>query len=442
LTVVSLVAALISVLFALPYAPRGVTPLLQVDAFSLYFSGLILAGTLLVALLSRDYLDAHARRSEAFYVLLMFAAAGMVAIAMSAHFAAFFLGLETLSVALYGLIGYTTGHRPSLEASIKYLVLAAAASAFLVFGIALVYMDFGTMDFRRLAVLISSRGLPMYSILGFGLMLVGFGFKLAIAPFHMWSPDVYQGAPAPVTALISSASKGAVFALLLRLMTIGHLQDIRTVFLTISVLAIATMFAGNLLALLQTNVKRLLAYSSIAHIGYLLIPLLAVGTSAPSSVAFYLVSYLATVILAFGIVSILSASRSMGDLEELDDYRGLAARQPVVAAVFALALLSLTGIPLTSGFIAKFYIFSSAVRSGLWTLLIVGIVNSGISAFYYLRVLAAMYIHSGAEHAPIESVRPFSAIALMVCAAVILVFGIYPAPLIRLAEEATRHIRF
>jgi len=442
LTLASLAAAFGSIFLALPYAPRAVTPLIEVDHYSLYFTGLILAGALLVTLLCRDYLQAREKRSEAFYVLLMLAVLGMETIASSAHFASFFLGLETLSVSLYGLIGYTREHKLSLEGAIKYLVLAATASAFLLFGIALVYADTGTMDLRHLVPLMASHKASLTLSFGLALILVAFGFKLAFVPFHMWSPDVYQGAPAPITGLIATGSKGAVFALLLRLVTITSLGSHREIFLVGTVLAVATMSVGNLLALLQTNVKRLLAYSSIAHMGYLLIPLLAGGTRGPSSIAFYLASYFATTIAAFGVVAVLSGSRLMGDTEELEDYRGLSLRHPLLAAVFALALLSLTGMPLTAGFIAKFYIFAAAAEAKLWGLLIVGIVNSGISAFYYLRVVVAMYSRADAEPAALPKARAASALCLAVCAAVVLFFGIYPAPLIQLSQAATRLLGF
>jgi len=431
--------------------PTGLTPLLSIDAFSLYFTGLVIAGAFLVTLYSRDYLEAHERSNSAFYVLLMLAVLGMAVIASSAHFASFFLGLETLSVSLFGLIGYTRDHKPSLEGSLKYLVISAAATAFLLFGIALIYADAGTMDFRLLGHLFSAGSLSVMSFFGLAMVLVVFGFKLAIAPFHMWSPDVYQGAPSPVTALIATGSKGAVLAVLLRFVTIGGLQANHAVYLTITVLAIATMFVGNLLALLQTNVKRLLAYSSIAHMGYLLIPLLAGGVSGPPSIAFYLVTYFATTILAFGVISVLSGFPSRItdyalriDLDDLEDYRGLSSRHPLLAAIFALALLSLTGIPPTAGFIAKFYIFSAAAQSGLWTLLIIGIINSGISAFYYLRLLVAMYVPSDSPRRPVapSPTRFASALSLAIVTAVLLIFGVYPSPLIRLAQSAMERLAF
>lgn len=440
LTLVSFAAAFGTVFVALPYAPRMVTPLVRIDTYSLFFAGVILAAAFLVTLLCGDYLRAHEKRGEAFYVLMAFAVTGMLVVAASAHFAAFFLGIETLSVSLYGLIGYTRRNPPSLEAAIKYLIMAAVSSAFLLFGIALIYAELGTMDFARMTAAIAGGGLTAVSYLGLGLVLVGFGFKLAWAPFHMWSPDVYQGAPAPVTALIASGSKGAVFALLLRLTAMSNLHGQVTVFLALAVL---TMFTGNLLALTQNNVKRLLAYSSIAQMGYLLIPLIAGGANGASSAAFYVVSYIAATIAAFGVISVVSARRETGDAESLADYNGLAARSPWLAGVFAAAILSLMGMPLTAGFFAKFYIFTAAARAGLWWLLVVGVVNTGMSAFYYLRVVFALYSRPESESAVSPNGVSFgAALSLAVCAAVIVLIGVCPTPLLRLAEAAAGAMGF
>ena len=427
------------------------------DSYSLYFTGLILAGAFVIALLCYDYLQAHGTNQVfrdfgvarsggtsqspnpetwgTFYILLLFAVLGMEVIICSAHLIAFFLGVEILSVSLYGLIGYTRGHHQSLESAVKYLVLAATASAFLLFGIALIYAETGSMSLMNFWMIWAHGHLSHTWFLGWALLLVGVGFKLAVVPFHMWSPDVYQGAPAPVTALIATGSKGAVLVFLLRFVApaLPH-TPLST---AIAVLSVASMIVGNLLALMQTNVKRLLAYSSIAHLGYLLIPLLARAGGA-SSIAFYLVSYFATTIAAFGVITVISSSRATGDVENLRDYRGLGHRHPILAAVFALAMLSLTGIPPTAGFIAKFFIFAAAAQSGLWWLLIVGVVNSGISAFYYLRVLVAVYAPPEADTEPLPGAKPLAAIALALCTTVILAFGVYPAPLIRLADFAMR----
>jgi NADH-quinone oxidoreductase subunit N len=437
-TLVSIAAAFGALFIAVPHAPCSVTPLLQVDLYSIFFSGLILIAAFLVTLLCPQYVENHVKRGAALYVLLLFAVLGMMTLAASIHFVSFFLGLEILSVSLYGLIGYTLRSKPSLEAAIKYLVLAATASALLLFGIALVYSELGSLDFRVLAPILAEGHLTLATLFGLMLIVAAFGFKLAFAPFHMWSPDVYQGSPAPITAMIATASKVSVFALLLRFVFMAQLHMNSDIFLALTVLAILSMTAGNLLALMQTNVKRILAYSSIAHMGYLIIPLLAGGAQGASSITFYLVSYVATVVAAFGVVVVLSSSLKSGDVENLNDYKGLAKRNPVLAAIMTLALLSLTGIPLTSGFFAKLYIFSAAVNSGLWLLLIVGAINTGMSAFYYLRVVYAMFGSEPDKELAVPVPGSSSQIALVISSAIILFFGIYPVPLIYLAEVVTR----
>ncbi len=442
ITLLSLAGGLASIPFALRYAPKTVTPLIRVDGYALYFTGVVLAAAFLITLLSYDYLRDHERRAAGYYLLILFAVVGMEVVISSAHFASFFLGLETLSVSLYGLIGYTRDHRPSLEGAMKYLILAAASSAFLLLGIALVYTDAGTLEFGRLSAAMMGGRMSLLALLGLALILVLFGFKLALAPFHMWSPDVYQGAPAPVTGLIATGSKGAMLAILLKLFLTWIPEHEPTAYLVVAVISIATMFIGNLLALMQTNVKRLLAYSSVANMGYLLIPLIAGGAVGASSIGFYLVAYFAAVVAAFGVIAVISARRPDGDVEAVDDYRGLGARHPVLAVIMVLALVSLTGIPPTAGFLAKFYIFSAALRSGLWALVIIGVINSGISAFYYLRVVLAMYSAPEAETPELPGPGPMSAIALGISTAVMLIFGVYPGPLIRLVQAAVRGVGF
>lgn len=460
LTIIALLGALCSVFIAVRYIPKQVTPLIRIDGYSLFFSGLILGGALLVTLISRDYLNAksvntdeESRSASAiytfpFYLLLLLAALGMMAAACSSHFVSFFLAYETISISLVGLIGYTRQHKQSSEAAIKYLILSATASAFLVLGTAFIYFELGTMEFARLAAMLGAGGFSKLIYFGIALLLVGFGYKLALVPFHTWSPDVYQGAPAPVTALIASGSKAAILALFLRLVSTSGLQANEIVYTLLYTLAAATMFGGNFLALMQDNIKRLLAYSSVAQIGYLLIPLLAGGKSGAASIAFYLVSYAATTIAAFGVVSVVSLAKQTGDVEKIDDYRGLAMSQPALAAVLSAALLSLLGMPLTSGFFGKFYIFSAAAQSGLWSLLIIGLINSGISAFYYLRVIFAMYSRPEADSERILKTNteqlmgtpPASAICLAVSIATVVFFGIYPTPLLHLAQIATAYL--
>ena len=239
------------------------------------------------------------------------------------------------------------------------------------------------MEFARMTTMPSGAADRVVALVGVGLIVVGFGFKLALVPFHLWTPDVYQGAPAPVTAFVATVSKGAMFAVLLRYFTIIDVRAHHTVFLIFAILAIASMVVGNLLALLQSNVKRLLAYSSIAHLGYLVVAFLASGALAATAITFYLVAYFVTTIGAFGVVTVLSSADS--EAEDLDEYRGLFARRPWLSVVFTAMLLSLAGIPLTAGFVGKFYLTVAAGGAALWSLLIVMMITSGIGLFYYLR---------------------------------------------------------
>ena len=424
-TLVILSASAISVIVSYKNAPMQISDLIIMDSFSYYFIAIITIAGLLITMLSRDYLSSRSESQGAFYILLSLAVLGAQVITASSHLVALFLGIEILSVSLYAMIGYTKEIRISLEAAVKYLVLAAASSAVMLFGIAMIYSESGSM----VVSVISKHQPTVITYFGLSLLLVGLGFKLAVFPFHMWSPDVYQGAPAPVSAFIATLSKGAVFAFLVRFPILNMNASSESLIQILTIISIATMFAGNLLALNQTNIKRMLAYSSIAHIGYLLIPLIA-GTSAGiSSIAFYLVSYFVTVIAAFGVIALMSHSNPAKDFENISDYKGLWIQKPWLAAIMSLSMLSLTGIPLTSGFIAKFYLFASAVDSGLWLLVILGILNSGISAYYYIRVVINVYLKPEKESVYYSSSIPVSSIvALVIVAVIILVLGIYPEP--------------
>lgn len=445
ITLVGLVLALMSLQTASHSAPRHVTTLLVIDGYSIFYMGLIFASTLIVALLSYGYLERRSTRPEEFYILLTLAACGSAVLAAATHFASFFLGLEILSVSLYALVGYLRENVPSVEAALKYLVLAGVSSAFLLFGMALVYAELGTMEFAKITAADFAAGSPamVLYLAALALIIVGIGFKLALVPFHLWTPDVYQGAPAPVAAFVASVSKGAVFALLLRFFGPMHLANFRGLVWVFTGIAIASMFAGNLLALQQNNVKRLLAYSSIAHLGYLLVAFLASGALAAVAVTFYLVAYFVTILGAFGVVSVLS-SRDR-EAENLADYRGLAWRRPGLAAFFTATLLSLAGIPLTAGFVGKFLVLRAGAGVGLWLLVIVLIVNSAISLYYYLRVIVWLFLRpderirrSGDEERPDMHGRslPIAAgIAFVILTILLLGLGAYPSPLIRTIQE-------
>ena len=408
--------------------------MLILDRYSVFYFGLILAATFVVSILSYDYLKMHAEHREELYVLLNVAALGSMVLVASSHFVSFFLGLEILSVALYGLSAYLADYHRSVEAGIKYLILAGSSSAFLLFGMALIYAQLGTMELARIATLVPTIPSNPLILVGLILIITGIGFKLGVVPFHLWTPDVYEGAPAPVTAFIATVSKGAIFALLLRYFYSSGAQSIRPVFVVFAIVAIASMIVGNLLALLQNNVKRILAYSSIAHMGYLLVAFEAGGSMASRAIAFYLVAYFITTLGAFGVISVLSDNQR--DADDLADYRGLFWRRPVLAAIFTVMLLSLAGIPLTAGFLAKFYVVAAGVSGAAWVLVFILVTSSVIGLFYYLRVLATMYART-TEVFPASTLFRPAGVVLIALTVLLVWFGVYPATLLNLVMTAS-----
>jgi NADH-quinone oxidoreductase subunit N len=447
LTALGLAAALVTIIPAARMADRSVTLLLRIDDYALFFLGLLLAAALVVTLFSYGYLKVHHTIREEYYILLLLATVGAGILVASTHFASLFLGLEILSVSLYAMIAQQRTNPLSIEAGIKYLTLAGASSAFILFGMALIYMDQGTMYLYELLIRsLIGHAYTAMTLAGIGMILTGVGFKLALAPFHLWTPDVYQGAPAPVTAFIATCSKGAMFALLLRFFSPVGVIQYPPFLLLFTVLAIASMTIGNILALLQTNVKRLLAYSSIAHMGYLLVAFLAGRALAVVAVSFYLVAYFIMILGAFGVMSLLYVG-DRRDADELKDYRGLAWSHPWLAGVFSAMLLSLAGLPLTAGFIGKFLLLTAGVRASLWALVIILVLNSGISIFYYLRLVRVLY--QPAEQMEVTTLLPadhppypltwLGGIALAVLSLLLIWLGVYPTPLIQLVEAiATR----
>ncbi|MBP6874432.1 MAG: NADH-quinone oxidoreductase subunit N [Candidatus Eisenbacteria bacterium] len=435
--------------------------LFHFDRFAHFFLVFIALATIAVLLFAKRYLLATGEQCEEFPLLVVLAALGAALLAASAHFVSLFLSLELLSVSLYGLVAYLRRRLCCVEAGFKYLVLAGGSSAFLLFGMALVYARLGTLAFDRLFLIAPLQQGPGFgepdviAIAGFGLMLVGFGFKLGVVPFHMWTPDVYQGAPAPVSGFIAAVSKGAVVALLLRFGAALELSPDDLLWQILGLIAAASMVVGNLLALHQTNVKRLLAYSSIAHLGYLLVAFLAGQAAGMDAVVFYMIAYGATILAAFGVVGAMSeGSARAGDAEEIDDYRGLARRRPWLSAAFTLAMLSLAGIPLTVGFIAKFLVIGAGIGAAAWALVIFLAVNSGIGIYYYLRVVVALYLRTeesptretvadeegrqtleaASRHAspPPARISLPAVVALVVLCAAMFVLGVFPQLVLRL----------
>ncbi len=437
LTLAGLALGFASLWIAAPLAPCQVTPLLVLDRYSLFFFGLFFTSEFAIALLAYDYLRRHEVPREEFYLLSLLATLGAAVLAASSHFASFFLGLETMSISLYALIAYLRPRPRPLEAGVKYLVLAAASAAFLLFGIALIYAALGTLDFRRIAPALAAPSVPpAYLAAGFVLLLAGIGFKLALVPFHLWTPDVYEGAPAPVAAWIATLSKGSIFALLLRFLYSSRLlagPAAHRLLLVLSLIAFLSMILGNLLALLQSNVKRILAYSSIAHMGYLLVPVLAGlrpahRSLAVEAVAFYLVAYFLTTLGAFGVIGVLSTAQS--DAGRIEDFQGLFWRRPLLAGIFAVMLFSLAGIPATAGFMGKYYLVAAGASAAAWALIVVLVVTSVIGLFYYLRIVAALF--APLAPAPSPRLSPASGLVLGALLVGLIWLGVFPEPMIRL----------
>ncbi len=438
--IITLVAAFIS-LFPISGLTTGkIGQLVIIDDYALFYMGLIFLASFVISLLSRPYLDKATEDIEEYYILLLLATLGSVTLVVSNHFVSFFIGLELLSTSLYVLIAFFRHREISTEAGIKYLVLAAVSSAFLLFGMALIYAETGTMYFPELAVKIPTLEKSLLTLGGLGFLIVGVGFKLALVPFHFWTPDVYEGAPAPVSALVATISKAGIFAVWLRFMNELNIYQVYPVLTVFAIIAAASMLAGNLLALFQQNIKRILAFSSIAHLGYLMVAFLTGGNIAIESTSFYIVAYMITMTGAFGTVTMLSGSEAeAGDLE---NYRGLMYKRPWIASGFTIMLMSLAGIPLTVGFISKFYILMSGAQAGNWWLLIILVISSTIGLFYYMRIILVMFSREK-EKAPVIKAQglSFTNGFILVLLTILLVgLGIYPSILLNVIKLFSLHM--
>ncbi|WP_073266882.1 NADH-quinone oxidoreductase subunit NuoN [Phytopseudomonas punonensis] len=449
LSVIGLNAALLSLLPTIGVTPLQVTPLMQIDTFACYYMALVLIATLACVTLTHAYLGeakvndgqtkGYPRNREEMYLLLLLSAAGGLVLVSTEHLAGLFIGLELLSVPTYGMIAYAYFNKRSLEAGIKYMVLSAAGSAFLLFGMALLYADAGSLSFAQIGASLAGASGSQLVQIGIGMMLIGLAFKLSMVPFHLWTPDVYEGAPAPVAAFLATASKVAVFAVLLRLYQLspatagGWLNDLLTV------IAIASILFGNLLALVQNNLKRLLGYSSIAHFGYLLVALIASKGLAVEAIGVYMATYVLTSLGAFGVITLMSTPYNGRDADALYEYRGLFWRRPYLTAVLTVMMLSLAGIPLTAGFIGKFYVIAAGVQAQLWWLIGALILGSAIAVFYYLRVMVTLFLNEPnlqRHDAPFNWGQRAGGIMLMLVAALAFILGVYPQPLLDLVQQA------
>ncbi|EIT62169.1 NADH-quinone oxidoreductase subunit N, partial [Yersinia pestis PY-113] len=388
LTVIGLNLALLSLYFVGQVGPMDVTPLMRVDGYSMFYTGLVIIASLATSTFAYPWLVGYPDNREEFYLLVLIAALGGILLASANHLASLFLGIELLTLPLFGLIGYAYRQKRSLEASIKYMLLSAAASSFLLFGMALLYAESGSLSFVGLGQSLSDSMVHQPLILaGLGMMIVGLGFKLSLVPFQLWTPDVYQGAPAPVSTFLATASKIAIFAVVMRLFMYAPAADSEAVRLVLSIIAVASILFGNLMAISQTNIKRLLGYSSIAHLGYLLIALVAVQTHELAlpleTIGVYLAGYLFSSLGAFGVVSLMSSPYKGPDAESLFSYRGLFWHKPILSAVMTVMMLSLAGIPMTLGFIGKFFVVAMGVSANLWWLTGAVVLGSAIGFFFF-----------------------------------------------------------
>jgi NADH-quinone oxidoreductase subunit N len=429
-TAVGLIAAMVTLWPAWELVPRPVTSLLLIDQYALLFTGLLLLTGLVVTLLATGYWARQGSQREEFYLLLLLATLGTMVLASAVHFASFFLGLEILSVSLYTLIAYPR-QATSTQAGLKYLILAAVSASILLFGMALVYADRGTMALDQLA---AAPDGGLLWLAGLSLILVGIGFKLAIVPFHMWIADVYAGAPAPTAMFVATASKAAVFAVLLRFFLVLSQPEAQAPYGIIAAISILSMLGGSLLVLVQRNVKRLLGYSSIAHIGYALVALLVGGTAAAISVTFYLAAYTLTLLAAFGVIILLGDPTR--DADALSDYQGVFWRKPGLAVVLTVALFSLAGIPLTAGFFGKFLLLMAGVGAAEWLLAVVLVVSSGISLFAYLRWVVVMFRATATPEVVRINRQAMGGAVLATLLLLLLWIGIYPKPLLSFLQTS------
>jgi NADH-quinone oxidoreductase subunit N len=436
---VGTVAALVSTWYMAQSPGLAFSNTIRVDSFSIFFSFLVIAISAVVILSSFEYMAVQKIRAGEYYALILFGAVGMSLMCSAIELVLIFIGLEMSSIATYILAGFRRNDASSSESSLKYFLLGSFATAFFLYGVALMFGATGSTNIDIIGQRLQASHAELLVFASMALMFVGLGFKVAVAPFHVWTPDVYEGAPAPVVGFMSTAPKATAFAVLLRVVFAINAPG-RFWFLWVA--AALSMTLGNIGALVQSNVKRLLAYSSIAHAGYLLVAFAmtteenyAVGISAAM---FYTAAYAAMNVGAFAVVShVANAGERYVNLE---DYEGLGRSSPILAATLTIFLLSLIGIPMTGGFFAKFYVFSAALRANLVWLTIIGVLNSAIGAYYYLRIIVAMYMRESRKEVPVSPVSPGLAVALVLSLVATLYLGILPNRVLQVARDSAQQL--
>ena len=433
--IVGILAALAATAYQTNYYGSAFHAMVSVDTFSVFFHVVVLLIALAVILTSFEYLTVQRINAGEYYGLILFGTVGMMLMSSAVELVLIFIALEISSISTYILAGMRRRSAESAEASLKYFLLGSFATAFFLYGVALMFGASGTTNVYGIARYMQTQQPTPLAYLAVGLMFVGIGFKVAAAPFHVWTPDVYEGSPAPVVALMSTGPKAAAFAVLLRVLFATGAPGW---FWMVWVSAVLSMTLGNIGALVQNNVKRLLAYSSIAHAGYLLVAFAAAQQVGISAAIFYTASYAAMNVGAFAIVSHLASTDEK--YVTLDDYAGLGRRSPLLAAVLTIFLLSLIGIPVTGGFFAKFYVFSAALQSNLVGLTIIGVLNSAIAAYYYLRIIIYMYMRDERVEAPVARIPAGLGFALALCLTATIYLGVLPGRVLDYAVESAQSL--
>jgi NADH-quinone oxidoreductase subunit N len=409
--------------------------MVQVDGFSVFFHVLVIAIAAVVILSSYEYMMVQRIRAGEYYALVLFGTVGMALMSSAVELVLIFIALEISSIASYVLTGFRRHEAASAEASLKYFLLGSFATAFFLYGVALMFGATGSTNIRQISAALEAGPIPLLAFVAVAFMFVGLGFKVAAAPFHVWTPDVYEGAPAPIVGLMSTAPKAAAFAVLLRIVFV---INVHAIFWVIWVAAALSMTLGNVAAFVQNNVKRLLAYSSIAHAGYLLMAFAAAPELGTSAAMFYTAAYAAMNLGAFAVVSHFANAGER--YVTLEDYEGLGRSSPLLAATLTIFLLSLIGIPMTGGFFAKFYVFSAAVKANLIWLTVIGVLNSGIGAYYYLRIIVVMYMKEARREVPVTPVPFALRLALAVCMIATIYLGIFPGSVLQYAQDSAQQL--
>jgi NADH-quinone oxidoreductase subunit N len=437
---VSLVGIVLSFVFTFPQigtTKSGYAGMFVSDGYALFFKIVFLIISFLTILVSIDYASREKIGSGEYYALILFATLGMMLMAAGSHLITIFLGLETMSISIYILAGMMREDRRSVESAFKYFLLGAFATGFLLYGIALIYGATGSFLLKDVASQISSQKDLLRSpmlLMSLVFLTIGFGFKIASVPFHMWTPDVYEGAPTSITAFMATGVKAASFAALMRVFFTSLQVFLPDWTAIMWLLALATMTVGNIVAISQTNIKRMLAYSSIAHAGYLLVAFVAGNEMGISGILFYLMAYAFMNLGAFTCVILLGKKEEENTL--ISDYAGIGFKYPLLAASMTIFLLSMAGIPPLGGFMAKFYVFSAAVKSEFYWLAILGVLNSAVSVYYYLRITVLMYFRESEREITGLEFSPASVLALVCSVVGTLYMGIFPANVLSFAQKS------